>query len=548
MSVFCHFLLFVEKVETLGQRQNDHDRFICANPLSMDVCVAAENADEDANNGSGTDADEDEVREDDAAMAVDEPIPDAAPPPAGMVYKIGTRSFSDEPLLRVRHEGHHKILARAPDGSLRYFPQGALLAYYEWARAPRSLFTSTPLPDGVDVHVHRDGKRYRYRASPAAAWKDGGFGSLTPAGRRRFLVLGNRIYAGVLVCSAFWGERPGPEHGRYEAGHAHAVVPGGEPRDAAHQLSWLTQQQNSADTRRAGAVENPGKRQAIWTRPTNDAPAKVHASWATLCLQSVQRNGHAWTRFDSLVAAATTLGLNLPSISAVLHGSFAHTGNYTFEFDTVAEPVAGDRVQLDAKRDTFVTRDGRMLQRKTRLDGRQGWTTFTLTPASSGYIRVKTAYASLPGLQLLHRLVFRAFANDRIEAKIALARVRNAEIDEELTNPTLSVPERAELEREKNGLAYADFEIDHINGIKTDNRLANLEILTKLEHAAKTRGQLVVETAGPERDSTEIATFATIAKSAKSAGLLPRIMARRFKSGHAAIEYKDGTTRYFHKA
>lgn len=481
------------------------------------------------------------------AMDVDEaPKPTIRELSPGMLFRLGTPEHGVDPVRR-RHEGHHPILM-TKFAEPTYLETHSWLYFDEWATVPNSIFTKNPLPEDstYELQIHRDGKRYRWRNSSNEEWHDSKMAKPDATGRRRIMIRGQNFFAAVLVLTAFYGPRP---EGKYDAGHAHGVYPGVEPREASHELNWLTYTQNQGDDkRRAGTANAPmkGKHEAVWARPldSDNAPAV----WATITDRVQRSDGHEWARFASQSDAARGLKVDRSHLSSVLKGKYKHAGNFTFERDTIDEPLEADRVLVSESEQRYVTRDGKLMRRKS--DGT--WIELTQTPDSYGYVYIKSPYEHLPGEQKMHRLVFRAFANDRIEAKIAETRRRYAYLTRGLEHPDATEEDRKLIEKtraEYAGNTYADFEIDHVNEIKHDNRLENLEILTKAEHKRKTHGKCVYETTTADRSSKPIKTFATITAAASSAGMAHRKMSKWLANAphSVSIPYRDGSMRHFHK-
>ena len=486
---------------------------------------------------------EEDVEEDDAA---DEDAIKYWTPPAGTsIPPFGTRSSATEIPLVKRHESYYAILLPQRDGSKRYLPAHTELSYYEWADIPTELF-KTPPPSGYRAQIHREGKRWRYRNSPTEEWKDSRSTKPMSDGRRRFKIRSKSIRAAVLVLSSFFGLRP---TGRdvYEAGHEHAVAPGREPNEAIWALNWLTTTQNTDDKTRSGTANAPctGQQLSFWARPKNSSPGAKPAIWKNETL-GLGEDGYYWRLFTSQSEAENILGISRQHVGKLLSGKNT-SPTWILEWNAAEEPAERDRVLVNTSEDTYVTRDGRLVQRKTRVDGSIDWVQFILTPASQGYIRVKTQYEHLSGYQQLHRLVFRAFAGDRILAKIERTAARNAKIDEALKNSKLTTPERKLLLQEKNGTTYADFHIDHKDSNPHNNRLDNLQILTKYEHMIKTAGHSVIETAGSARNSGVLTTFPSVTLAAAHAKTLQSTMHRRLQATGTASFPVDGKIRHFHK-
>ncbi|MDE2097420.1 MAG: HNH endonuclease [Patescibacteria group bacterium] len=70
------------------------------------------------------------------------------------------------------------------------------------------------------------------------------------------------------------------------------------------------------------------------------------------------------------------------------------------------------------------------------------------------------------------------------------------------------------------------YDIDHINGVKTDNRAANLQWLTRAEHAVKTTGREIAQVDGAGR---VVAIHRTLKEAAKSIGVTEGVIVRVFK-------------------
>lgn len=507
-----------------------------------------DDTDDDENN----DNNDSEVSDEDSTMEVAMPEFEDAPALDGG-YVFGTPEPDEKPFFKI-HEGNHKIpFRRASDGKFVLLPVHAKIGYYKRATIPNSLFKERP-PDGFEAQIDFDGKHVRWRILPNEKWRESKPRKIRIDGYRSFTIRRQGFLASNLVCSAYYGPKPTKLEttAQYDAGHAVPVAPGIEPHDAASEVNWITHIQNIADKKIAGTANVPlkGKQQAIFARRfVAGNPEDEKAYWNNLGIASEHYDdGYVWAYFASSAEAIEKLDISRSHISQVLSGKRNRTGIYTFEFVAVAEPAINDRVLVNAKEDTFLTINGRLLQRKTLNNGNQMWVEFTLTPKSRGYISVTTAYAPLPGRQQLHRLVHRAFTpQSKIDAKIAKTRARNAEIEALLANKNLSKGVRAQLESERNGLEYADFEIDHVDGNPLNNSLDNLEMRTKHEHRVKTRGQPIIETETTDRNSRVIATFSSMTDAAASANMPNMSFWRQFYEGAASIEYNDGTTRHFHK-
>lgn len=512
----------------------------------------------DIDGDSGDDIDDDDSNVEDVNKSDDDatmPEFEDAPTLESGYYVFGTPDPGEKAFLRV-HEGNHKILVRRSDNNkFVLLPAHSKLAYYKHATIPNSLFNEKP-SDEFEAQIDFDGRHVRWRRSPSEKWNETKkLPKLKAGGYRSFTILGQGFLAHVLVCSAYYGSRPTTTESkaRYGVGHAVPVAPNVEPHDAASEVSWLTHTQNMADKKIDGTANTliKSKQQAIFARRLEaGTPEEEKAHWDGLDIPSERYDdGFTWARFASQYEAAAKLNLDQSGISAVLLGKRVRAGIYTFEFVAVAEPAVNDRILVNSKEDTFLTIDGRLMQRKTMKNGNQVWTEFAIMPRSNGYIYVTATYNSFSGVQFLHRLVFFAFTpQSKIDAKVAKTRARNAEIEILLADESLSKKECKKLEREWNGLEYKDFEIDHVDGNPANNALDNLEMLTKNEHRVKTRGHPIIETETADRSSHIIAAFSSITEAAASANIQQiETFRRRFSDGSASIDYDDGTTRHFHK-
>lgn len=481
---------------------------------------------------------------------------DAPVPPAGKVYVLGTPGADIMDFIVKEHASNHKVLYRYANGKFFYFPVHARLGFYEWARIPNSIF-KIPLPDGFEAQFHRDGKKLHWRNSPNDEWRESKPNKPDATGRRRIKILGEMFYVNVIICASFYGTKPTKLETilHYEAGHAKGVAPNAEPHEAAYEISWLTREQNMEDKKIAGTANSPNKglQQAIWARrlaaQTFDEEVLF---WTNLGFASEHHavDGHVWARFTSQTVAAKKLNLSVSGVGQVLLKIRTRAGDFTFKWVEVEESAENERKLVNEITNMFLICDGRMLQQKTLANNKKVWIEFALVPTTSGYIRVKSSYGPLSGTQLLHRFVYFIFNNKKIADKIAKTRARNDEIDTILfSDTTLSIYERNRLKKEKNGLDYSDFHIDHIDGVKTNNSIENLQILTKQEHAAKTHGQLVVETVTSARDSVEIATFSSITAAADNAKMAQMTFLNNFSrgNGYLSVLNSDGMQRHFHR-
>lgn len=473
-------------------------------------------------------------------LAIREPSP-------GNLFRFGTPMHPGEIAEKRRHAGHHPILVTKYKKPF-YAATHSSMLFYEYATFPNSRFTTNPVPEDseYEVRAHRDGTHVISRDSSDRQWKKSKTPKPKQNGRRSINIRGQGFSAADLVLTSFTGPRPSDEHA---AGHAFGVSPGTEPREAVHELSWLTPTQNmGADKQRAGTAGTPckGRYEAIWARPLRLAEAPAAWSKITSCVE--RSDGHRWARFSSQIDAATILDVHATSISQHLRGRATHAGGFVFERDEIDEPLLQDRVLINETEQRYVTREGKLTQRKPG----NTWIEFAQSPSSDGYVYITSPYEQLPGHQQMHRLVFIAFAPERVEAKIAKTRRLHADVVAELRRTDLTPAGRAYLEKlrdENQGATYSEFDIDHVNKIKSDNRLENLRILTRAEHMAKTHGHRVFETVTSDRQSARIATFATITEASARAGVpKPSLQKWLSKPPHSkTISYANGSTRHFHK-
>jgi hypothetical protein len=309
------------------------------------------------------------------------------------------------------------------------------------------------LPDAIheNAEVHYDGGRgvegsVRIKKKGGRAWVylKGSLKGAPGKPKRRYVRLSNESYPVYqLVLIAYVGHHP-DDGQRWEACHIERRENDSDPWDGISNLYWGTRNDNILD--RLPSKERHGKRRKLRGR-------------------SKQHGSEEWTYFSSQQDAATAIGVTQSAITyALKNGQNVkgwHIELVQMDFEEGEEKVYLEDCYTSHGR-KFITNRGRLGEtKKFNKDGDDIETDveIKLEKEDGGYTQLHIRGKG----EKLHRLVAKFFLKDVIEAK-----------------------------EKESGVPWYNLQVDHINGDESDNRVENLRIVTREEHAKK-HARVVVE-------------------------------------------------------